>query len=65
MVVVVKELEGVVAGDEGLRAPPPPQSRSRAKETPGQFSRALALLGGKSDVAQPHPDSASSRPQAN
>ena len=64
VVVVKKELEGVVGGKEGLHAPPPPppppppRSPSQAKETPGQLPRALAPLGAKSDVAQPHPDSA-------
>ena len=65
-VVVKKELQGVVASDEGSHATPsPPWSPSQAKETPGWLPQALALLGGKSDVAQPHPDSASSGPQVN
>ena len=45
--------------------PPPPQSPSWAKEIPGWLPRALAPLGGKSDAAQPHLDSASNGPQVN
>ena len=66
MVVVKEELEGVMVGDEGSRASSlPPWSPSWAKEIPGWLPRALAPLGGKSDAAQPHPDSASSGPHVN